>query len=97
MTDSADTAPVQPVLFINPGSGGGKAQRCGLVARCRARRIEPVVMKRGDDLASLASAAALPTRSERVHSDFNEDSVKRTCPQRPPNPKNQHRGRAPPR
>ena len=37
MTDSADTGPVHPVLFVNPRSGGGKAQRYDLVARCRAR------------------------------------------------------------
>ena len=35
----------------------GKAERYGLVARCRARGIEPVVMTEGDDLASLAAAA----------------------------------------
>lgn len=44
----------QPVLLLNPKSGGGKAQRYNLVARCRASGIEPVVMKAGDDLASLA-------------------------------------------
>ena len=57
MTDAANTGPVTPVLFVNPRSGGGKAQRYDLVARCRARGIEPVVMKEGDDLASLAAAA----------------------------------------
>ena len=57
MTDSAISGPVRPVLFVNPRSGGGKAQRYDLVARCRARGIEPVVMKEGDDLASLAAAA----------------------------------------
>ena len=57
MTDSANTGPVHPVLFVNPRSGGGKAQRYDLVGRCRARGIEPVVMKEGDDLASLAAAA----------------------------------------
>ncbi len=59
MTDSANSGPVRPVLFVNPRSGGGKAQRYRLVARCRARGIEPVVMKEGDDLASLAAAAVL--------------------------------------
>ena len=57
MTDSANTGPVHPVLIVNPRSGGGKAQRYDLVARCRARGIEPVVMNDGDDLASLAAAA----------------------------------------
>ena len=57
VTDPADTLPVHPVLFVNPRSGGGKAQRYDLVGRCRALGIEPVVMKEGDDLASLASGA----------------------------------------
>jgi diacylglycerol kinase family enzyme len=57
MTDSADTGSEHPVLFVNPRSGGGKAQRYDLVAQCRAREIEPVVMKKGDDLASLVAAA----------------------------------------
>jgi diacylglycerol kinase family enzyme len=60
MTDLSNTEhsrQVHPVLFVNPRSGGGKAQRYDLVAHCRARGIEPVVMKKGDDLASLAAAA----------------------------------------
>ena len=57
MTDSATTGPVHPVLIVNPVSGGGKAQRNDLVGRCRAHGIEPVVMRDGDDLASLAAAA----------------------------------------
>ena len=57
MTDSATTGPVHPVLIVNPVSGGGKAQRYDLVGRCRAHGIEPVVMREGDDLASLAAAA----------------------------------------
>jgi diacylglycerol kinase family enzyme len=57
MTDPTNSGPVHPVLVVNPRSGGGKAQRYDLVARCRARGIEPVVMKEGDDLASLAADA----------------------------------------
>ena len=57
MTASASTSPARPVLLINPRSGGGKAERFDLVTRCRAQRIEPVVMKDGDDLAALAGAA----------------------------------------
>ena len=57
MTDSTISGPMRPVLLVNPRSGGGKAQRYDLVARCRARGIEPVVMKKGDDLASLAATA----------------------------------------
>ena len=37
MTDSTNTGSVHPVLLVNPRSGGGKAQRYDLVARCRAR------------------------------------------------------------
>ena len=57
MTDSATTGPEHPVLLVNPRSGGGKAQHYDLVAQCRSRGIEPVVMTDGDDLASLAAAA----------------------------------------
>jgi diacylglycerol kinase family enzyme len=57
MTASAIAGPERPVLLINPRSGDGKAQRFDLVAHCRARGIEPVVMKEGDDLASLAALA----------------------------------------
>jgi diacylglycerol kinase family enzyme len=57
MTASATAAPERPVLLINPRSGGGKAQRYDLVAQCSARGIEPIVLKEGDDLASLAAAA----------------------------------------
>ncbi len=51
--------PTQPVLLVNPTSGGGKAEQHDLVGECRARGIEPVVLERGDDLSTLAAAAAL--------------------------------------
>ena len=56
MTEPTAAAPRHPVLLVNPKSGGGKAQRYDLVARCRTRGIEPIVMNEGDDLASLATA-----------------------------------------
>jgi len=59
MTDPTTTAPEHPVLLVNPRSGGGKARRYDLEGQCRARGIEPVVMKEGDDLASLAAAAVM--------------------------------------
>jgi len=46
-----------PVLFVNPKSGGGKADRFQLVDRCRERGIDAVVLGRGDDLAELAEQA----------------------------------------
>ena len=57
MTVSADPLPSHPVLFINPRSGGGKAQHHHLVDHCRQKRIEPIALEEGDDLASLAAAA----------------------------------------
>jgi diacylglycerol kinase family enzyme len=57
MTISTDTLPSHPVLFINPRSGGGKAQHHDLVGHCRRKGIEPIVIEGGDDLASLAAAA----------------------------------------
>ena len=48
----------RPVLVINPKSGGGKAERFGLVEECRRRGVEPVVLRPGDDLDALAEQAA---------------------------------------
>ena len=49
--------PRHPVLIVNPASGGGKAERFGLVRECAARGIEPVVFRHGDDLLGVAAAA----------------------------------------
>ena len=49
----------QPVLFINPKSGGGRAGRAGLVEAARERGIEPIVLGPGDDLRALAAGAAV--------------------------------------
>ena len=46
------------MLFLNPRSGGGKAERFHLAEEARARGIEPVELGPGDDLATLARAAA---------------------------------------
>jgi diacylglycerol kinase family enzyme len=59
---AADLAPPRPparhpVLIMNPKSGGGKVEKFDLVAECRARGIEPVVLSRGDDLVALAEDA----------------------------------------
>ena len=45
-----------PVLFVNPVSGGGKAQEHHLVRECRARGIAPIDFQPGDDLSALVSA-----------------------------------------
>jgi diacylglycerol kinase family enzyme len=42
--------PLQPVLFYNPASGGGKAARFGLAAEAKARGIEPVEITPGEDI-----------------------------------------------
>jgi diacylglycerol kinase family enzyme len=47
----------RPVLLMNPRSGGGKAERFGLVDACRERGIEAVVLRPGDDLLELARDA----------------------------------------
>ena len=46
------------MLFINPRSGGGKAQRARLAEAARERGIEPIVLEPGDDLGTLADGAA---------------------------------------
>src|SRR5205807_2570946 len=59
--EAASALPVpavaRPVLIMNPRSGGGKVERFDLVAECRRRGIEPVVLRPGDDLRQLAQAA----------------------------------------
>jgi diacylglycerol kinase family enzyme len=53
--------PVPParhgVLIMNLKSGGGKAEKFRLEDECRARGIEPVVLRPGDDLLQLARDA----------------------------------------
>jgi diacylglycerol kinase family enzyme len=49
---TAETAR-DPVLFINPRSGGGKAARAGLDDRARERGIRTVTLEPGDDLELL--------------------------------------------
>jgi diacylglycerol kinase family enzyme len=50
-------APRHPVLFYNPKSGGGKAERFHLADEARRRGIEPRELRQGDDLAALVDAA----------------------------------------
>lgn len=45
------------ILFVNPRSGGGKAERAGLAAEARKRGIEAAVLHPGDDLAALTARA----------------------------------------
>lgn len=49
--------PQHPVLFYNLLSGGGKATRFNLAEEARRRGIEPVELRRGDDLAELVHRA----------------------------------------
>jgi diacylglycerol kinase family enzyme len=47
--------PERPALFVNPASGGGTAERAGLVERAGERSIAVRLFGRGDDLAALAA------------------------------------------
>jgi len=49
--------PQRPVLFYNPKSGGGKAEKLHLAEEARARGIEPVELKLGADLEQLVRGA----------------------------------------
>ena len=49
--------PTHPVLFFNPKSGGGKAERFKLADEARARGIEPIELTLGSDLEQLVRAA----------------------------------------
>ena len=49
--------PRQPVLFVNPRSGGGAAARSGIIERAREKGIEAVILAAGQSLAALVQAA----------------------------------------
>jgi diacylglycerol kinase family enzyme len=49
--------PAHPALFYNPLSGGGKAERFHLADEATRRGIEPIELRRGDDLEQLVRAA----------------------------------------
>src|SRR4051812_5905854 len=49
--------PTNAVLFYNPKSGGGKAERFHLAREARARGITPVELKPGSDLRVLVDEA----------------------------------------
>jgi predicted polyphosphate/ATP-dependent NAD kinase len=51
------SSPSRAVLFYNPKSGGGKAERFALAEVAARRGIEAVELKRGDDLETLVRAA----------------------------------------
>ena len=53
----AAARPEHPVLFYNPKSGGGKAERFHLPEEARRRGIEPVQLHLGDDLEALVRDA----------------------------------------
>ena len=50
-------APEHPVLIFNPKSGGGKAERFSLATEARARGIEPIELRRGEDLERIVRDA----------------------------------------
>jgi diacylglycerol kinase family enzyme len=53
-----DGSPLKrPVLFYNPKSGGGKAERFQVAREARARGVEPVELHLGDDLGKLVRDA----------------------------------------
>ncbi|MFL5901732.1 MAG: diacylglycerol/lipid kinase family protein [Solirubrobacterales bacterium] len=49
--------PKRPVLFYNPKSGGGKAERFALADEARSRGIKPIELTVGADLADLVRNA----------------------------------------
>ena len=53
----AAVRPARPVLFYNPLSGGGKAGRFHLAEEARRRGIEPIELRRGEDLERLVCHA----------------------------------------
>jgi diacylglycerol kinase family enzyme len=53
----AAATPAYPVLFYNPKSGGGKAEKFHLAREAELRGIETVELHQGDDLEQLVRAA----------------------------------------
>jgi diacylglycerol kinase family enzyme len=53
----AAAPPKRAVLFYNPKSGGGKAERFEVAREARERGVEPVELHLGDDLATLVHDA----------------------------------------
>jgi diacylglycerol kinase family enzyme len=53
----AAAPPRHPVLFVNPRSGDGRAEKVGLVDAARERGLETVVLEPGQDLEELVRAA----------------------------------------
>src|SRR4051794_2301227 len=53
----AATPPSKPVVIWNPRSGGGKAVSNNLADEARARGVEPIELKPGDDLVQLVREA----------------------------------------
>ncbi|HEX6460794.1 MAG TPA: diacylglycerol kinase family protein [Thermoleophilaceae bacterium] len=49
--------PQRAVLFYNPKSGGGKAERFRVADEARARGVEPIELRLGDDLRELVDRA----------------------------------------
>lgn len=49
--------PRHPVLFVNPRSGDGRAEKVGLVAAARERGLETVVLEPGQNLEELVREA----------------------------------------
>jgi diacylglycerol kinase family enzyme len=49
--------PARPVLFFNPKSGGGKAEKLDLAREARARGIEPIELAPGTELERLVHDA----------------------------------------
>ena len=50
-------APRRPVLFVNPRSGGGSAERERIAEHARERGIRAVVLDSGQDLSGLVADA----------------------------------------
>ena len=53
----AAPAPAHPVLFYNPKSGGGKAERFSVAEEARRRGITPIELTKGTDLRKLVRDA----------------------------------------
>lgn len=70
--------PVHPPPIVDPRSGDGTTDRLDLVGGCRTRGIEPVVLRRDDDLRAVAESA-LSERADAIGVAGGDGSKDRMC------------------
>ena len=72
----AGAAPTRPVLFYNPKSGGGKAERFDVAGQARSRGVEPIELRRAG--RSRGDRSGAPSRGAPMARDGRGDGSRRS-------------------